>query len=316
MNIQTSIPKVIALTLLTLSLFSLDSLSARTWTSVTGKTLEGELVHESPAIVKIKRVGDEKVLTIRINQLSREDQVWLKNKDKQSNEEDSTDNSLPKQIATLVQEKGTIILEDDFNREDEGEKDDLGDLWKTNSDSRAQGDKQNDLVDGSLVMTISPRADHAISTAHQFDTSFKDVVVSVRMNIPEHGSLKLAYNDREDKSVHAGHINGVTITTRNIKLDDERTGRFNLKYRDDKESSEAQEAFKLSAKNFDLNLDADEWHDVVTYHQGETLTVWIDGKEVASFSSPGFAHETKRHFAFAVPKIATVDDLKIWAITP
>jgi len=221
---------------------------------------------------------------------------------------------LPRKVEKLVKEDGDLIFEDEFDREDDDEKDDLGDDWKTNSTNRAQGDKQNDIVDEELVMTISPRANHAISTVTDFEEPLKDMVLYVRMKLPAGGSLKLAYNDKKDKTVWAGHINGVTINHNNIKIDDERTGRFNMKYRDNKNSPEAQEAFKNSSKNFPIRLKKDKWYEVVTVHQGETLTVYIDGDEEASFSSPGFAHPTKRHLAFAVPKIAIIDDLMVWAL--
>ncbi|MEM6884072.1 MAG: hypothetical protein AAF571_03515 [Verrucomicrobiota bacterium] len=221
---------------------------------------------------------------------------------------------LPRDVREIVEEDGDLIFEDDFDRKDDDEEDDLGDDWKTNSKARAQGDKQNDLVEGELVMTISPKADHAISTGHDLEEPVKDMVVYLRMKLPEGGSLKLAFNDKKDKSVWAGHINGVTINHRNIKIDDERTGRFNMNYRNNRNSPEAKEAFSKSAKNFPIKLREDKWYEVVTHHQGDTLTVYIDGDEEASFTSPGFAHETKRHFVFAVPKIAIVDDLMIWAI--
>ena len=73
------------------------------------------------------------------------------------------------------------------------------------------GDKQNDLVDGTLVMTISPRADHAISTNFMPKETYGDCVLFVRMKLEEGGQLKLAYNDKAQVgAVAAGpHIRGI-----------------------------------------------------------------------------------------------------------
>ncbi|MFD2257933.1 hypothetical protein ACFSSA_14725 [Luteolibacter algae] len=289
---------------------------ARIWTSNDGRHLEADYVSSSEDDVKVKRKTDGRVLTLPLSSLTAADRLYVEGQ-AEENAQNATDKGeveLPKDVAELVAEKGKLIFDDNFNREDKGEKDDLGEDWSTSSESRAQGDKQNDLVDGTLVMTISPLADHSISTRHDFEESFKNLVLSLRFMLPEDGSLKLAYNDKNHKEVHAGHINGITIRTNSIHLDDERTGRFNLKYADDKSSPEAKAAMAASSKTFPLNLKNDRWYEIVTWHNDETLTVYIDGKEVASFSSPGFGHETKQNFAFAVPKIAVVDDLKMWEI--
>tara|TARA_R110000850_G_scaffold159723_15_gene284067 strand:- start:48 stop:470 length:423 start_codon:yes stop_codon:yes gene_type:complete len=136
------------------------------------------------------------------------------------------------------------------------------------------------------------------------------------MKLEEGGQLKLAYNDKADKSVWAGHINGVTLNEKSIVIADERSARFDMKYREDKESAEYKEALAAAEKSFPIEIDADEWHEVVTHHNGETLTVYLNGEEVASHTSPGLGHPTKNHFAFAVPGKAIVDDFHLWKLAP
>jgi hypothetical protein len=123
----------------------------------------------------------------------------------------------------MVEERGKVLFEDNFDREDADDTDDLGPDWSTNSKSRAQGDKQNDLV-GEVLATA-------------------------------------------DKKVP-------------------------------------------------IELKTGEWLNVVTLHQGDSVTFYIDGEEIGSHTPPGFAHETKKQFVFAVPKRAQVDDLKIWKLEP
>ncbi|MEM9481234.1 MAG: hypothetical protein AAGA58_16400 [Verrucomicrobiota bacterium] len=289
---------------------------ARTWQSEDGRQLEADYISLKDDEVRVRRDSDGQIFHIPLQSLSEADRKWVEEQQTTNGSADTENDkpALPDEVAEIVESRGSLVFEDDFNREDPDGEEALGENWSTNSASRAQGEKQNDLVDGTLVMTISPKADHAISTRHSLSKPVKDLVVSLRMQIPKDGSLKLAYNDREHKEVHAGHINGVTIQPTSLRLDDERTGRFNLKYREDKNSKEAKEAFEKSQKNFPIELKADRWHEVTTYHNGTTLTVWIDGEEAASFSSPGFGHETKRDFVFAVAKKAIVDDLRIWEV--
>ncbi|MEM7143650.1 MAG: LamG-like jellyroll fold domain-containing protein [Verrucomicrobiota bacterium] len=289
---------------------------SRTWTSTDGKTMEAELVSSTDTEVTIRRSSDGRRFTFPLDRLSQTDRDWVS---AQSGDVDSQ-HPLPKEIAVLVAERGKVLFEDDFNREDSDTEDDLGEPWNTNSKSRAQGEKQNDLVNGELVMTISPKADHAISTNFTTTEPFNAAVTYVRMKLEDGESLKLAFNDKSYEPVHAGHINGVTITPDSIKLDDEREGRFGPKVypfkSDPSKKDEIAAIIEATSKSFPLDLKIGEWHDVVTLHDGETLTTYINGEEVASFTSPGFAHPTKSMLAFAVPKRAVVDNLKLWSLTP
>ncbi|MDF1858680.1 MAG: hypothetical protein P1U87_00620 [Verrucomicrobiales bacterium] len=294
------------------------SLCARTFTSKEGKALEAEFVSTTETHVTVRREADGRRFTIPIASLSDDDQVWIASQGKEADGGGAV--ALPDSVASVVEARGTLLFEDDFNREDSDESDDLGTSWTTNSQSRAQGAKQNDLVEGELVMTISPKADHAISTVHNTAEPYGDAVVSLRMKLEEGDQLKLAYNDKEEKSVWAGHINGVIMTPERLTLSDEREGRFRLDLRNGKETPEGkaalEEALKSTDKTFPLDLEAGEWHEVVTWHDGDTLKVYIDGDEVGTHTSPGFGHGTKRQFVFAVAKHAVVDDLKIWKLAP
>lgn len=302
--------------LLAVTLLSTSFSSARTWTSADGNQIEAEFIEATETHVTIRRTSDGRRFTLELTRLSEADQSWVSEK---LSGADESGVELPSHLAELVASSGSILFEDNFDREDPDDSESLGGSWATNSASRAQGEKQNDLVDGTLVMTISPKADHAISTRHECSEPYGDAVVALRVKLEEGESLKLAYNDRQHKAVHAGHINGVTMTPTKVTLADEREGRFLLKYRDAKGTPEGDAAMAAALekheKTFEAELETGEWHDVVTHHSGETLTVYYDGDEVASFTSPGFGHETKRDFVFAVPKRAVVDDLKIWKVT-
>lgn len=288
----------------------------RIWTSGDGTEVEAEYVSATESEVTIRRDADGRSFTLPLERLSQEDRDWVAEQLKAESGKGPI--SLPDEIAALVEEHGTVLFEDDFDRDDADDVDDLGEHWGTNSASRAKGDKQTDLVDGELVMTISPQADHAISVVHNTAEPYRDAVTFVRMKLEEGEQLKLAFNDKQYKPVHAGHINGTTINPGRITLADEREGRFSAKAQELKaDPSKAAELKELTAaheRSFDLDLETGEWHDVIVVHRNGVMTAYIDGEEAGSYESPGFGHETKRQFVFAVPKRATVDDLKIWKL--
>ena len=302
----------ISIFLLGLALITV-SLSARTWTSTSGSTIEAEMMSKNSMGVNLRRVDGSEIF-VKFDQLSEADREFAQGEGSEGSEGGGY--SLPEALAALVEGRGVLLMEDNFNREDPDDAEALGEPWSTNSDSRAMGDKQNDLVDGTLVMTISPRADHAISTNFMPKETYGDCVLFVRMKLEEGGQLKLAYNDKADKSVWAGHINGVTMNEKSIVLADERSARFKMEYRENKNSKEYKDAVAAAEKMFLSKIEADEWYEVVTLHRGDTLTLYLNGKEVATHSSPGFDHPTKNHFAFAVPDKATVDDFYLWKLKP
>lgn len=301
---------------------------ARTWTSKDGNKIEADFISATPTHVTILRATDKRKFTIELSKISNDDVDWIKANSKTPKPaarrlgaaEIEVPEGFPKDVAEMLSTRGTLLFEDDFDRSDSVSSEDLGPDWETNSESRAQGAKQNDLDSGTLVMTLSDKADHAISTRHTLSEPFKDSVVSVKVLLEEDEQIKLAYNDREEPSVWAGHINGVTIALNKVTIDDEREGRFKLTLRDNKETEEGKKAMEEALKKTSLakpiSLKPGKWIDVVTVHNGETLTVYLNGYKIHKLTSPGIGHETKRDFVFAVPKRATVDELKIWKLAP
>ena len=77
-------------------------------------------------------------------------------------------------------------------------------------------------------------------------------------------------------------------------------------------SGEQKKMLKQKQSKVKHKLETGKWYDLIAKVEGDTLSISIDGKEVASFSSEGIAHPTKRTLRLAVPKQAVVDDVKIW----
>jgi hypothetical protein len=219
--------------------------------------------------------------------------------------------------ALFAADLGTIVFQDDFNRNEAQEKtDEPGNGWGTNSKSRAKGDKQVDLKDGALRMYISPNANHAISVTHPAE--FADGAVTLRFLLEdEKDSLGLDFADLQCKEVHAGHLFAAKVNSKQVQLIDHKTGGMRLdiqEARTEKKplTEEQKKALAGKSKNVPHETAVGQWHDLQVTVAGDALSVVIDGKEAGSFSSPGMAHPTKRMLRFSVPRNAVVDDVKIY----
>lgn len=212
---------------------------------------------------------------------------------------------------------GQLLFQDDFERvESQETKDEPGNGWGTNSQSRAKGNKQVDLRDGAMRIFIHAEADHAVSVTHPAE--FTDGAVSLRFMLEDaQDSLGLNFADLEFKEVHAGHLFAARISPKSVLLQDLKTGSMRLDIRETRQAKqkltgEQQQAIKGKEKTIPHPLETSKWHNLTVKILGEELSVTIDGQPVGSFSSPGIAHPTKRTLRLSVPRNAVVDDVKIW----
>lgn len=216
-----------------------------------------------------------------------------------------------------AQAPGTLLLEDDFNRDEPvPEKEAIGNGWTSNSAWRAKGAKQVDLEGGALHVTKAEAADHGVAIFH--DVAFQDGVVQLRFKLGEGDDLGLDFVDREFKTVHAGHLCIARVTLKNITLTDSKTGGMDNVIRERREkgdkSPELTAFLKSKTRGFPLALPADDWHTLHVVVEGDTMRATVDGKTIGEFKSEGIAHPTKRMITLAVNKSAWVDDLKVWKL--
>lgn len=211
---------------------------------------------------------------------------------------------------------GTLIFEDYFERSESQElKDEPGNEWTTSSDRTAAGNKEVDLRNGAMYIYTHKDANHATSVRHAF--AFTDGTIGLRFKLEaEDDSLMLNFADLALKSVHAGHLFKVLVNHEGVKIADQKTGEMNLKLRNAKKdgtlTSEQKKAVLAKGKTFPHPVSLNEWHQIYVTVKGEEITCSIDGDLVGSFSSEGFAHETKTLLRLLVAKNAYVDDVKIW----
>ncbi len=211
-----------------------------------------------------------------------------------------------------------LLFEDNFDRNESQEvTDEVGNGWGTNSKTRAAGNKQVDLKNGAMHITMHAVADHGVSVTHAAE--FRDGLVELRFMLEhEQDTLGLDFADLQFKEVHAGHLFKVDLAHKYVQINDMKSGNMNLKFREAKLAktlSDEQQAFlNTTTKKFPTIIATGKWYRVSVRIEGDRVTATIDGQEAASFISEGFAHPTKRMLRLAVPHSAVVDDVKIFSL--
>lgn len=210
--------------------------------------------------------------------------------------------------------KSKILIDDDFNRSEENDLlEQIGNGWGTNSEKRAKGVKQVDLVEGSMKITRAKEADHGVSVTHE--ASFQDAALTLRFKLGENDDLGINLADMNEKSVHAGHLCVARIRLNQLEITDLKTGRMNSERRQRRQSgNETKEDKKqVASKTYkrSLNLEANRWCELEVTVVGDRMVVKINGVERGSFESDGIAHPTKSRIRLSVNRNAWVDDLKL-----
>ena len=211
---------------------------------------------------------------------------------------------------------GTLVFSDNFERKEAQKlKDEPGNGWNTSSSWSAKGNKEVDLVDGTMYIYIHPEAIHAVDVGHAFQ--FIDGTATMRFKFHEaKDTLMLNFADLTLKEVHAGHLCAATFGTKKVTLQDMKTGGMFLKYYDARKagklSKEDADIIKAKAKTIPADISVGEWHSLNVTILGDTMTASVDGKLIGSFSSSGIAHETKQALRLLVSNKVTLDDVRYY----
>ena len=224
-----------------------------------------------------------------------------------------------------LQQKGTLIFHDAFEREEDGNlAKAIGNGWNSATADRVPHIKMADIDRGILkISSASKEAGHAAHSHHE--AGFTDGGAVVRFKFPglkKDESLQLGFVDRETKGIHAGHLCYGILSQSSVTLIDHKTGIMNLenrKRRDDavarKEKVPADLEALLKTKQVTVPQKADhEWHELVLVTEADEMRLSLDGRLVAKHRSEGFAHPMKRWFSFLIPSTVRIDDVKIWKV--
>lgn len=232
----------------------------------------------------------------------------------------------PRDDATWIRDKGTLIFHEAFEREETGNgAKAIGNGWNSATADRVPHLKQADLDGGVLKITHERAAGHQPHIHHE--AGFQDGGVLVRFKLPglsKGEDLTVGFVDRELKTVHAGHLCYAYIKTNppGITLNDSKTGEMDLANRKRRDEAVAQtgktpadltELYKTKRATVPWKPD-NEWHELLLVVEGDEMRATLDGKALVHHRSEGFAHPVKRWVSFLANSTAWVDDVKVWKV--
>ena len=198
--------------------------------------------------------------------------------------------------------------------------------WWSN-DSRAQKSAkiakhkmvpQASIKKGVLQIRRTEGSDHA--AVARTKVQFQDAVITCKFLLAENQKFSVNINDPNCKTVHAGHLCRVEVSTKSVVIQDQKTGTMANEYRKLKESgaSKAELAKRVKGKSKATKraTEASQWHELKILLEGEKIAVQIDNEFVSQFSSSGIGHPTKENIAFSVPRMVDIKNLAIYRIAP
>ncbi len=224
------------------------------------------------------------------------------------------------QDISALKAAGTLIVNDDFEREQVGKNWAANDerAQRTSNTPKSEFKSQLQISDHALRIVRTQGSDHAATS--RTDAKFKDAIFELKFRLNGKDKFNLNTSDPNCKTVHAGHIWSVQITPNFVLIQDQKTGTMDLKIRELRTSGQDKQrlAKLLDGKSRKVNtmIEPGKWHDLQVLQLGESIIVNIDQQEIAKFSSPGIGHLTKERVALSVPGTLEVDDIKVWRIQP
>lgn len=159
------------------------------------------------------------------------------------------------------------------------------------------------VEDGSLHAVMKPG--HAAVQSVNVPPG-ADFQVAVRFKpVAENINLVIAFNDRQYKDSHAGHICRVILSPKGATFQDGKFGVFSSKVWSQKEKdgsfNDASKAIINAHRTFIAHpITATDWSTATVRIRGDRMDLTLNGKSVGSYQSPGIAHPTKRNIAFVV----------------
>lgn len=170
----------------------------------------------------------------------------------------------------------------------------------------AMGTEDSWTIRDGVLYGVQTRDDHGavLKKPLKFDN------LSLQFDFRFNGGTRfnVVIDDKQEKSVHAGHICRVSITPDRIIVGDDKVGLMNLKVREMRQNKdlsaqqkkELAELLKRTQSVAKVDLKQNSWHSLQVRIQSDVMTVYLDRKQVAQLTSPGIDHPTKTHFGFTV----------------
>lgn len=200
--------------------------------------------------------------------------------------------------------KGELLFQDDFSRPE------FGQAWRSHADSFF-------IENGVMRATQLPDAGHGAVIRALVD--FEDVWIRFDFKYEGGERFNFVIDDKNEKSVHAGHICRLTMNKRRVTVQDDKTGVMDLVIRKQRLSGNAtpelEKLLKTKQVTVDTNFEEGRWYRMDVLIRDDQMQVHLDGEFLVGHKSPGFAHPTKTQFGFTVTgQSLFYDNVRVWAL--
>lgn len=197
---------------------------------------------------------------------------------------------------------GGLLLDDKFEREK------IGAAWQKRIGSFS-------IQDGHLVGTEKPGDGHG--AVIQAPVSFSDAVIEFSFRIVDGRAFNFVVNDKQCRTVHAGHICRVAVSMKGFRLGDDKEGVMRKDIfamrKDPNRKREADVLLVGRSRNIPFKLTANQWYRLRVAIIGDEMQVVVDDKPVGRLKSPGIGHKTKTDFGFTVKGTRIeFDNVRAW----
>lgn len=167
------------------------------------------------------------------------------------------------------------------------------------------------VLDGVLVGKQT-NDDHGAVIRTEVD--FDDVDITFDFRFSGGKSFNLVIDDKNDRTVHAGHICRVSVFPKRLMISDDKTGGMNLRVRNLRQRADLSEGETTSLNDLlartrssvQVDIEPDQWHQLRVRIKGDVMKAFLNGQQATMLRSPGISHPTKTKFGFTVSG-ATID---------
>lgn len=190
----------------------------------------------------------------------------------------------------------SVAFEDDYDDRSE-----LGEHYTT-----ARGMKNAWRVENGILTGKQTNDDHG--AVIRTELTFDDVEIEFDVRFRGGKSFNFVIDDKNEKSVHAGHICRMSLSAKSMRISDDKTGSMNLNVRNQRKNKNLspQETAGLSALLARTQATAitqvtqDHWHHIRIRIRGDQMKAFFDGDIAVQLRSPGFDHPSKNKLGFTV----------------
>lgn len=199
-------------------------------------------------------------------------------------------------VAAAHAQSPELRFEDDFEGRDK-----LGPEYRT-----LLGDDTAWIIRDGVLYSRQTRDDHGAVLKKPLNFDDLDLRFDFRFNGGQR--FNVVIDDKNEKTVHAGHICRVSLSPKRIVVGDDKLGVMNLEVRKLRQSKnlspnqqqELNAILKRTQAVANVNLKKGTWYSLRVTIQNDVMTVSLDDKQIASLTSPGIDHPTKTQFGFTV----------------